>query len=98
MLRRTKEVPKAAKGGPRDRDLHEKTIVVSEPDAIKDQLVYIFDDVWTTGSTLTACTNLMYKAGAKKVQLFAVGKTISTEWIIFLYSLLVNLLVICNLI
>ena len=77
LLIRTEEVPKATKGGPRDQSLHEKTIQVTDPSRVKDKVVYIIDDIWTTGSTLRACASLMRKAGARDVKLLAVGKTVS---------------------
>ena len=76
LLVRTEEVPKSTDGGPRDQDLHEETIDVSSPDAVKDKDVYIFDDVYTSGATLGACANLVRKAGATNVKIFAVGKTV----------------------
>ena len=77
LLIRTREVPKAAHGGPRDQSLHEETIQVTDPSKVKDKVVYIIDDIWTTGSTLRACASLMREAGASDVKLFAVGKTVS---------------------
>ena len=77
LLKRTTKVPKAAHGGPRDQSLHEKTIKVTDSSKVKDKVVYIIDDVWTTGSTLRACASLMCKAGASDVKLLAVGKTVS---------------------
>ena len=77
LLIRTRKVPKSAHGGPRDQDLHEDTIEVTDPSKVKDKVVYIIDDVWTTGSTLQACASLMREAGASDVKLFAVGKTVS---------------------
>ena len=77
LLIRTREVPKAAYGGPRDQSLHEETIEVKDPSKVKDKVVYIIDDIWTTGSTLRACASLMRKAGASDVKLLAVGKTVS---------------------
>ena len=79
LLKRTEKVQKATKGGPRDQSLHEKTIKVTDPSKVKNKVVYIIDDVWTTGSTLRACASLMRKAGASDVKLLAVGKTVSMQ-------------------
>ena len=79
LLKRTKEVKKAAHGGPRDQSLHEDTIEVTDPSKVKNKVVYIIDDIWTTGSTLRACANLMREAGASDVKLLAVGKTVSMQ-------------------
>ena len=77
LLKRTREVPKAAQGGPRDQRLHEDTIEVTDPSKVKNKMVYIIDDIWTTGSTLQACASLIRRAGASDVKVFAVGKTVS---------------------
>ena len=79
LLIRTREVPKAAHGGPRSQSLHEETIQVTDPSRVKDKVVYIIDDIWTTGSTLRACASLMLRAGASDVKLLAVGKTVSMQ-------------------
>ena len=79
MLIRTRDVPKAAHGGPRDQSLHEETIQVTDPSKVKGKVVYIIDDVWTTGSTLRACASLMHKAGASDVKLPVFGKTVSMQ-------------------
>ena len=79
LLKRKIAVPMAAQGGPRDQDLHENTIEVTDPSKVKDKVVYIIDDIWTTGSTLRACASLIRRAGASDVKLFAVGKTVSMQ-------------------
>lgn len=77
LLRRIIEVPKSATGGiaARDQTRHEQTIEVGDPATVKNKIVYIFDDVWTTGATLLACAQVVKTAGAAEVKLFAVGKT-----------------------
>ena len=79
LLIRTREVPKAAHGGPRDQRLHEETIQVTDPSKVKDKVVYIIDDIRGTGATLRACANLMRRAGASDVKLLVVGKTVSMQ-------------------
>ena len=75
LLRRTATVQKATEGGPRDVNIHYKTIEVTIPAMVKGRLVCILDDVWTTGSTLNACKWRMDEAGATDVRLIAVAKT-----------------------
>ena len=60
---------------PRDQTLHEQTIEVRNPATVRNKIVYIFDDVWTTGATLLACAEVFKSAGAIEVKLYAVGKT-----------------------
>ena len=75
LLQRTVTVQKATAGGPRDPNRHMETIQVTNPGLVRGKVVYIVDDVWTTGATLTACGNLMANAGAKEIKLLAVAKT-----------------------
>ena len=75
LLVRTKEIKKSTDGGNRSQKEHEETIKVSSPDAVKGKHVYIFDDIYTSGATLCACKNVVLKAGAANVKIFAVGKT-----------------------
>lgn len=77
LLYRKLGVDKAAHGGRRSQSLHERTISVRHENEyiLRDQIVLIFDDVWTTGCTLCACAKLVRTKKAKVVKLFAVGKT-----------------------
>ena len=79
LLIRTREVPKAAHDGSRSQSLHEESIQVTDPSKVKDKVVYIIDDIRTTGATLGACASLMRRAGATDVKLLAVGKTVSMQ-------------------
>ena len=74
-LRRTEEVPKSAHTGIRNQARHEQTIEVTNPEHVVDKVVYVIDDIETTGATLRACRKRMMDAGAAQVKLLAVGKT-----------------------
>lgn len=74
-LRRTRTVPKAANGGPRNQQLHIDSIEVTRPDEVEGKTVYLFDDITTTGSSLFACKSLLLSAGAQKVVMVALGRT-----------------------
>lgn len=52
----------------------ENAFFVSDPDAIKNKIVVIVDDVATTGSTLNAAAEALKHAGAKKVWGLVVAK------------------------
>jgi len=81
LLIRTRTVPKSASSqGARSRDTHRGTIKVgpNSPDC-SGQVVVILDDIWTSGSTLQVCAAVVREKypSVKKVELFAVGRTIS---------------------
>lgn len=44
---------------------------------IQDKKILLIDDVITTGATIHACTKTLLKAGAKEVNVLALGKTVS---------------------
>ena len=74
LLKRFVEVPKQATGGGRKIETHLNSIRVKED--LSGKIVCIMDDIWTTGCTLSACTELVRERGAKQVYTLAIGKTI----------------------
>ena len=46
---------------------------------IKGKNILLFDDVYTTGSTLNVCSGLLKKMGAKKVFCAAIATTLLDE-------------------
>lgn len=74
-LVRTKKIQKLAHGGPRDKEVHLGSIEVVHKELIKGQEVLLLDDVMTTKNSLAACKELLYAAGASKVQPLAIAKT-----------------------
>ena len=78
QLIRTKTVKKSATTpGFRDMKKHEGTIEINGKPDNKGKVVIILDDVWTSGSTLSACKKVMRDTKPKEVKLFAIGKTVS---------------------
>jgi len=55
---------------------HLNSIEVIDPNLIRDRTVVMLDDVTTHGHTLRACGGLLYEAGATRVLLRAVAKTV----------------------
>jgi predicted amidophosphoribosyltransferase len=49
--------------------------VVPHPPAIADRHVLLIDDVITTGATADACARALLSAGARRVDVYAVGRT-----------------------
>jgi hypothetical protein len=76
LLRRTKNTQKRSHRGPRSIEINLATIEVGNSSKIKDRPVVVIDDVITTGSTLTACSKLLWEAGCNCVGAIALGRTV----------------------
>jgi len=74
-LVRHKPIAKLATGGNRNIAVHLSSIEVAEPMRIKNKVVWLLDDVMTSGNSLIACQKLLIDAGAAKVHMLALGKT-----------------------
>ncbi len=44
--------------------------------AVKDKVIYIVDDVYTTGTTVNECAKVLVKAGARRVEVFTLAMVI----------------------
>lgn len=81
LLIRTKTVSKSSQTpGPRSKAKHEGTIEVKAGSpGCAGRVVVILDDIWTSGSTLNVCEDVIRDKypRAKDVKLFAFGKTVS---------------------
>jgi hypothetical protein len=75
LLRRTKTIP-SSKSGTRSKKLHLETIEVTDPSVVKDRPVVVIDDITTSGSTLAACSELLWLAGCNCVGAIAIGGTV----------------------
>lgn len=74
-LERTTKIAKQAHGGERGKDVHLKSVKVAQPNLIKGRTVLLIDDVTKTGGSLTACQELLLKAGARCVECATMSKT-----------------------
>ena len=63
-------------GGPSTRALHRQTIRVENAELISGKAVLLLDDIAKSGASLTACRELLYKAGAAMVQAMALARII----------------------
>lgn len=75
LLIRTQTVPKSATGGDRSMQHHLDSISVTNPSIVQDKVVFLFDDISTTGSSLKACRRLLLETGAQKVVMISFGQT-----------------------
>lgn len=69
-------IPKAATGGPRNKQVHLNSIKVVNTSLIKGKDVLLLDDITTSGSSLYACEELLLNAGANRVVKLALGQTV----------------------
>ena len=49
------------------------------PEAIRDREVLLVDDVFTTGTTVSECARVLRRAGAAKVYVATVARTLKLE-------------------
>jgi len=75
-LERIYKIAKKSTGGDRSLEVDLNSIRVSEPELIKEKKVLVIDDVTTSGNSLRACRELLLQAGAKRVKMLALGKTV----------------------
>ena len=52
---------------------------VAQPDAIRGQEVVVVDDVYTTGATVSECARILLRAGASKVWVATVARTLKAS-------------------
>ncbi len=78
VLVRTKTISKLAKGGNRDISVHLGSIDINQNSSINisGKGVLLIDDVMTTGNSLLACESKLIDAGAKRVFLLTLAKTV----------------------
>ena len=74
-LVRFEKIEKLATGGSRSINGHLNSVRVDHSELIQDREVLLLDDVTTSGNSLSACRQLLLKAGAKRVKCMALGRT-----------------------
>lgn len=75
LLARTVTVPKAATGGDRSLQHHLDSIAVVNKPFVEGKVVFLFDDISTTGNSMYACKQLLLEAGAQSVVMISFGQT-----------------------
>jgi ComF family protein len=53
--------------------------VVAKPDEVNEREILLVDDVFTTGTTVSECARVLRRAGASKVYVATVARTLKTE-------------------
>ena len=76
LLLRHRAIPKLASGGNRSIETHLDSITVADPDAVRNAIIVVLDDVTTTGNSLLACRILLKVYAPSRVGLLALGRTV----------------------
>jgi ComF family protein len=53
-----------------------KTFQIAQADAVRDRAILLIDDVFTTGSTLSSAAQTLLNAGAKRVNVLTIARTV----------------------
>ena len=79
-LVRHQAIKSAKSGGERSIDVHVSSVHIPHNEntqaILRDKLVLLLDDVTTSESSLRACKRLLEEAGAKRVAMLALAKTV----------------------
>ncbi len=76
FLLRNKSIDKLSHGGNRQEEIHKESIISNPNLTITDDVVLLVDDVTTSGTSLQVCRDILINCGAKRVAMFALGKSI----------------------
>lgn len=74
-LNRHTKIAKLAHGGARDRQVHKDSIEVKNSDMLKGKVVYLLDDIVTTGNSIEECKQKLKDSGASEVRTYTIGYT-----------------------
>jgi ComF family protein len=74
LVRKKNSVPQASLRGAERRKSLKNTFVVQPNSQLKEALVCLVDDVYTTGTTVTQCTKSLMAAGAREVLVLTLAR------------------------
>jgi len=77
-LKRIRETQSQVGLDPASRHSNVQDAFRANPQGIKDQSVFLVDDLFTTGATLLACTSALQKAGVRKVFGLTIARALKT--------------------
>jgi ComF family protein len=77
FLKRIKQTtPQSKLGGESRRKNLKNCFKLFDTSIVKDKIIYLVDDVFTTGTTVNECSRVLVEAGAKRVEVFTVAMVV----------------------
>ena len=76
ILRRKRETRSQVGLSAMERHANVKDAFVADPRFVQGKIVLVFDDVATTGSTLSSCAEALFQSGAKDVYALTVARAL----------------------
>lgn len=77
LLRQRPTVPQSHLSGEERRSNLKKAFILAEGAQLTDERVLLVDDVFTTGSTVSECSHVLRVAGAARVEVFTLARSLS---------------------
>ena len=75
FLIRQFRVNKLADGGNRRKEVHYRSIRVSDEMSVRGEDILLLDDITTSGNSLRARKDILFANGARSVEMLALGRT-----------------------
>jgi hypothetical protein len=79
LLIRTRKIPKKSAGGERDLQADLESLELLDAEKFDGKNVLLLDDVVTSGTTISACEEIIREAGPRSIVRVALAKTYSTK-------------------
>lgn len=69
-------VPQTRLGGAERRRSISGSFTLKQPQKVKNKKILLIDDVFTTGSTVNECARILRRAGAARVEIFTIARSV----------------------
>ena len=77
LIRHRSTTPQSLLSGTERRRNLRDVFSLVEPDRVAGARVLLVDDVYTTGSTVNACSKVLRKAGAERIEVFTLARSLT---------------------
>lgn len=79
LLRRRPATPKALLSGKKRSGNLDGAFSLSYPARVAGAKILLADDVYTTGATVNECSRILRKAGAERIEVLTVARSLATD-------------------